>query len=397
MTDQLGQSQVIPYLSGLSKLGFEISLISTEKKDNFFFLKKNIESLLQEASITWYPVMYTKKPPVLSTLRDMYVIFNKAKQLHRSSKFDIIHCRSYVAALIGLRLKERTGSKLIFDMRGFWADERIESKIWNINNPVYRTVYNFFKKKEKTLLKNSDAIISLTENAKKIILDWKLKNSPLSITVIPCCCDTELFSNKNVPGEKKQKLATDLKIAKNDFVLSYLGALGTWYLLDEMLDCFKSLKEIKPGSKFLFITGHSGEEIFARAKSRNIAAEDIIVTKSPRNEVPLLLSLSDASIFFYQPTFSHTATSPTKQAEIMCLGIPIIYNKGIGDTDQIIESANAGIGISDFTRSEYESAWSKILNTTFDKGKIREKAVAYFDLKRGVQLYASVYNEVLKS
>jgi hypothetical protein len=37
-------------------------------------------------------------------------------------------------------------------MRGFWADERVEGKIWNVKNPVYRKAYQFFKQKEKEFL-----------------------------------------------------------------------------------------------------------------------------------------------------------------------------------------------------------------------------------------------------
>ena len=35
MTDSLGQSQVIPYLKGLSKKGYQFTIISCEKKENF--------------------------------------------------------------------------------------------------------------------------------------------------------------------------------------------------------------------------------------------------------------------------------------------------------------------------------------------------------------------------
>jgi hypothetical protein len=43
MTDPLGQSQVLPYISGLSKLGYQFTLISCEKpehtiKNYFVFL-----------------------------------------------------------------------------------------------------------------------------------------------------------------------------------------------------------------------------------------------------------------------------------------------------------------------------------------------------------------------
>ena len=61
-------------------------------------------------------------------------------------------------------------------MRGFWADERVDGKIWDLKNPVFKSIYNFFKKKEKQYFSQSDAIVSLTENGKQEILSWDLEN-----------------------------------------------------------------------------------------------------------------------------------------------------------------------------------------------------------------------------
>ena len=35
-------------------------------------------------------------------------------------------------------------------MRGFWPDERVEGGLWNLQNPLYKLVYNYFKKKKET-------------------------------------------------------------------------------------------------------------------------------------------------------------------------------------------------------------------------------------------------------
>ena len=67
--------------------------------------------------------------------------------------------------------------------------------------------------------------------------------------VIPCCTDENLFQSKNISDKREE-----LGIKKDDFILSYVGSIGTWYMLDEMLDFFKVLNEKKPNAKFLFIT-----------------------------------------------------------------------------------------------------------------------------------------------
>jgi hypothetical protein len=38
----------------------------------------------------------------------------------------------------------------IFDMRGFWADERIDGGIWKMSKLKHRLFYNYFKKREKS-------------------------------------------------------------------------------------------------------------------------------------------------------------------------------------------------------------------------------------------------------
>ena len=109
MTDSLGQSQVIPYLKGLSKKGYQFTIISCEKKENFEQNKEKIKSVLTADNIEWHPISYTKQPPVLSTIYDVFRIKKLAFSLHQKNNFSIVHCRSYISSLIGLQLKKKFG------------------------------------------------------------------------------------------------------------------------------------------------------------------------------------------------------------------------------------------------------------------------------------------------
>ena len=104
-------------------------------------------------------------------------------------------------------------------MRGFWADERVDGKIWNLKNPLFRLLYQYFKKKEITFLSNADYTVSLTENAKKIIGQWKsISNQPIPIKVIPCCADTELFNPENIDANARKELQHTLAINDSDYI-----------------------------------------------------------------------------------------------------------------------------------------------------------------------------------
>ncbi len=381
LTDQLGQSQILPYIVNLSDK-YNFTIISAEKPDAYKQKKEQIEQICKKHNIRWYPVSYTKKPPILSTVRDIKKIRKLAYKLHQEQNFDIVHCRSYIAAIIGQKMKQKYGIKFVFDMRGFWADERLDGKIWNKNKRHYRMVYNYFKKKEKHFFENADAIISLTHKGKQILQnEWKVKND---IYVIPCATDIDLFKPKGFAKKTSESLT-----------IAYLGSIGTWYMLDEMLDFFKVLLEKYPKSKFKFITKEIPASILNKAIARDIDLEHFIVKQADRQSVPKELEDVDLGIFFIKPVFSKNASSPVKQGEFMSMGIPIISNKGIGDTDEIVNKYNSGVLVSEFTTEEYRKVVDKIPDILqLDRKKIRDGAIDYFSLNKGVDSYDKVYRKL---
>ncbi len=392
MTDPLGQSQVLPYLIGLTIQGHEFHLISFEKKGRFEEDRKKIENLCDESGIHWHPLSYTKKPPLLSTIYDVKRMSAMAKSLHIKHNFDIVHCRSYISGLIGLSIKGKYQTKFLFDMRGFWADERLEGGIWNGNNPVFKRVYNFFKGKEKQFFIKSDHIISLTSAGKKEILKMQPTISESKITVIPCCVDLEKFNPDNYSEDQINSIRQELNIPVNDMVLGYVGSIGTWYMLDEMLDFYIVFREKYTSSKFLFITAENPNYILERAKSKRISEESIIIKKSTHNSVPSYILTFDYSIFFIKPTFSKSASSPTKQAELMAMGIPIICNSGVGDTDTIVIEHCAGSVIPNFESLAYKHLLDEGIK--FDKSKASKAAQNEFGLREGVARYQTVYESL---
>ena len=63
-------------------------------------------------------------------------------------------------------------------MRGFWADERVDGKLWSLNNIFYKKIYRYFKKERKEFLQFSDYTISLTKTGKIEIESWSLLINP---------------------------------------------------------------------------------------------------------------------------------------------------------------------------------------------------------------------------
>lgn len=396
MTDQLGQSQVLPYLVGLSKHGYRFHLISCEKPEKFDKVRPTIEEICRNSSIEWHPLPYTKSPPVLSTMKDVRAINAKAVALHKLHNFQMVHCRGYISALAGLKMKRRYGTAFLFDMRGLWADEKVDAGSWNLSNPVFKMVYRYFKKKEKQFLQEADYTISLTQAAKREIYSWKhIGNNPVKMEVIPCCTDIDLFNPAAVDHSIRRSIIEELKISPNDQVLTYLGSIGSWYMLDEMLDFFVSYRRRHANAKFLFITGDQHDQIRAKAASRQIPAEALLIRPALRKEVPSMISIGTHSVFFIRPTYSKISSSPTKQAELMAMGVPVISNSGVGDTHEIIDRFSSGVVIDDFSQASYDKSVEQLDAREFDSLAIRQGAKEFFSLSDGVSKYYSVYQHIL--
>ena len=135
MLEALGQSQVLAYLKRLA-VGRRIHLISFEKGGDWGGTaeRKRILRDIDEAGIVWHPLRYHKRPAALATAWDIFCGTVLGFWLVLRYRLRIVHARSYVPSVMALVLKRLTGVKYIFDMRGFWADERKDSGAWNINN-----------------------------------------------------------------------------------------------------------------------------------------------------------------------------------------------------------------------------------------------------------------------
>lgn len=393
MTDPLGQSQVLPYLIGLRKEGFNISLLSFEKAHKYKENKALITKICSDNQINWFPLEYTKRPPVLSTMIDVRKMKKQITEINKEHKIDLLHCRSYISAIAGLYFQKKWNLPWIFDMRGFWADERVEGKIWSLKNPLYKIIYNFFKKKEKEYFSQSSAIISLTHNGKDEILSWGLKHVDHSkITVIPCCVDLDKFDRNKIILSDVAQLQNELHLTGKK-VLGYVGSIGTWYMLDEMLLAFKGFLNSAPSLHFLFVSQENESVIKSKAAALGIETTNITVVSAQHHKVPLYISLFDYSIFYIKPSFSKKASSPTKQGELMAMGIPIVCNPGVGDTEFVIKKYSAGALLE--TNMDTSTIVLSDLMANFNAEKSIEGAKDFYSLNQGVERYKSVYETCL--
>lgn len=381
MTDALGQSQVLSYMEKLAA-EFEVAIISFEKKDRFLTLGKEIEEKCKRAGIAWYPLSYTKTPPVVSTVYDVWKMRRKANSLYKQKKFDIVHCRSYITSLVGLELKKKFGVKFIFDMRGFWIDEKIEAGYWKKGSPVYASVINYLRKKESLFYTHADVIVSLTKAAKDVILSMR-PDCAGKVFVIPTCVNLQVFGPFNAAA--RQEVRAEMNIPADAFVLLYSGGYGANYNIGFLKEVFAEIKKEWPESYILVlskdgITGLENDEI----------KKDVRAISLPYSKVGRYLMAGDLGVINYTHHFSVSARSPTKLAEYWACGLPAVAPPGIGDVDYLFTHYKKG-GI--LYGQDFIARLKEIVQS--DKTTLRSYAEDYFSLESGVAKYRGLYHFIL--
>lgn len=393
MTDPLGGSQILPYIRSIATHPRQVHILSFEKPERYAADGVLLQNQLVKEGIHWTPLMFTRggKLAKLWDLGRMYAAALKLAAMHR---FRITHCRSYQAAQVGRLLKHLFGMKLLFDMRGLWVDERIDGGIWSMDRAIDRLAYRHYKRVERGLIEGADHVVALTHRVVPE-LEKLAPNMNSGVTVIPCCAD---FSHFHVATEDEKSLARrGLGIPRDAFVLCYLGSLGTWYCLDEMLDVFRAAAHLNPDAHMLLITRDWQEEHMNRfqAKCGSDLVDRLHVCSASRNDVPRLLGAADAMISFIKPAYSKMASSPTKLAESFACGIPAICNPGIGDVDGQLTSLQAG-ALLDLTESGNTETVSVCLSLISSMRGIalREKARAVLDLPVAASSYREIYRKL---
>ena len=383
LLEPLGQSQVLAYQEKLGN-NFNIILFSYEKSVDLKNTKllRSIRERLSHASVKWIYRKYHKFPSFLSTFYDLFFGTLHCSYLVWRYQIKIIHARSYPPALIALVIKKLFGIQFIFDMRGFWADERIDGELWESDSKIYKLTKWF----EKKFLLDADHVVSLTNAAVKEISHFKyLENHKLQITVIPTCADLNLF--KPIKFNKKE-----------NFTLGYLGTAGTWYLFNHTVESFAALLDINPKARILIINRGEHEYIKKCLFSSSIPRSSVDLISADYSEVPKLISQMDASIFFIKPSFSKQSSAPTKLAELLGCGIPCLVNSGVGDMAKIINSERVGVTLKKFEKQELRNSLIKLISLTREKDiekRCVQAAHRFFSLEEGVLKYKKIYEELI--
>lgn len=391
LLEPVGESQVVNYLLKLAPC-YRLTVLSFEKPSDLREQGrvKDLDRRLRAAGIHWVWRRYHKWPLVWSTLWDCLMGVLTALWLCVRHRVRIVHARGYVPALISLLVKRLVGPRFIFDMRGFWADEKVDGGHWSRASFIYAAT----KRCERSFFQSADAIVCLTEEGAKAIPELGYSLRPgTSIRVIPTCTDLEAFT----PGSKDPALMEVLGLSGYQ-VIGCVGTMSNWYLRQVMLEYLNFMIKNVETIKALIVTREDHQKLYEDALAAGIPREKLVLAEADFAHMPSYIRLMDLGMFFIRVCFSKRGSAATKLGEFLACGVPVVINDGVGDSGGIVQRHRVGVVLANTTTEEFEASLptvGKVLRDPESRKRCREVAHRYFDLETGVREYHELYSELI--
>ena len=379
IAEPLTETQVIAYLEGLANAGHTLLLLTFEPAAIEHEKFCDMQNRLRAQGIEWHWLRYHKRPTLPATAWDILTGVARGFRLIRKRKINIVHARSHVPGLMGVVLKRLTGVRLLFDVRGLMAEEYVDAGVWPKNGLLFRLTKYF----ELVIIRASDGLIVLTKRGRALLQAWypkELAGKPL--LVIPCCVDMQRAPAR---ADRPERALT----------LAYVGKLGGWYLTEAILKFFAMAKLTVPGSRFEIWTQSDIAPIKVKLREYDIAEETTIGYCRPSDLLTHLSAHCDAAVSFITPCLSKQASSPTKIAEYLSAGLPVVINSGIGDLDDLIENQRVGVTVAAFSDAAFQGALAQLARLLDERDlqdRCKKTAEEYFDLRKvGWASYRHMY------
>jgi hypothetical protein len=357
LSEGVGSSQIAPLMEKLASHELKIRLLTFEKQNPPYSL---VERMIK-AGVEWTQIPFGSNGPFGGISRTMQL----AKLMPES---EITHARSDFPA-VAARFSGQ--SRILWDVRSLWAEQRkfIEE------NTLKRSALSMYAPFESFACNSAMAVSTLTK-AVVPVLEKRHKNLTPLRTVVPTAVDLDRFkfSSAMLPNLKGL----------------YSGTYNNYYDLELSHRFIETLKRL------VSCEVHWAKPKETRSNTLN-AGETYSFSVSQPEMASLMSDYSfGLSICKENAGPSLKAAMPTKIAEFLAIGRPVVVNPGLGDCDEIINQFGVGVVLG--RRDNLESKAIELIELCADKKtptRCREVAQEYFSLDSGVNNYLEIYRCML--
>lgn len=385
LLEPLGQSQVLAYLRGLSREQ-QITLITHEKPEDWSDVPRMTAARVECArlGIRWLPRRFYPRVRMISAAVSLLRMTWDAWRLARRGEVRLIHARSYLPAAVAWTVWRLTGTPFIFDMRALWPEEMITAGRLNRGSVMHRLIVG----QERQCLRDAAAVVSLTHAAVEHLRRvYPLELASQRIAVIPTCADLDRFT----PGKKRPP---------GPRVYGCVGTvLSGWFLLDWLAAWIAEVSVRDPEARFEIVTRDDANRVRATLDPNGNLGDRLRVRGCSPEAMPEAIRGHDLSVMFFTEGLGKLGSSPTRMAEVLGCGLPVVANAGVGDLARVVVENRVGVlleGQEPLQLAAALDALGALLSDPDLSDRCRATAEAMFSLESGIATYRRLYTEVLR-
>lgn len=304
----------------------------------------------------------------------------------------IVHCRSYIPALMGLLACSITPARLVFDMRGLFVDEYLFVGAFREGSARLA----FARWLERTLLFRSDAIVVVSRRFRDHLVarpDLARKIRPERVHVIPNRVDLARFEGLH---DERRRVRAE-RGWERSVVAVYAGSgRARWHQVDLMMELMARAMTAFADLKLLVMTYPSTEHAKLSASRAGVPSSRAEFLTVDVAEVPSLLAASDLSLMLIERHVSKEVCAPIKFGEYMASGLPVVAGGSIGDAADWVRDERLGLvvepeRIDDAARAAVEFVASDDFRSGAARSRCEAFAAREMDMKRSLEEYEAIY------
>lgn len=392
MKDPVFQSAVLPYFRNFPNSDlFRFVLLTFEQKiyDCSAEEKKSIKQELLNENIIWFNTRWhSGRFKIVKKAFDFLwgIIYSCFLIFRYRAK--AVYSEGFPGAVIGHYISKLTFSKHMVHTFEPHADYYIENGSWKENSWEARLLKYF----EKKIAARCTYIFTATQGMIERIKAWGVNTACYRV---PSCVDLNLFKFDEI---RRNEIRSEINIAEDEIVLTYLGKFGGYYWDEELFRFFAAFENLANGKfRYCIFTTEDQEKLKLEFEKVNISPQKYIIKKLSRAEVSDYLSASDYGISAVRAFPSKRFCSPIKNGEYWACGLPVIAPANVSDDFLFIEQYNLGEVLNDTSDESFKKVAESIANNdnvAEERMNFRKRALEFVKADRDVSKYKLLYAEL---
>jgi len=182
--------------------------------------------------------------------------------------------------------------------------------------------------------------------------------------------------------------------SNQDLIIGYLGSIDTAYNFNEFLRLVKNLDQRNLKIQLKILSKTTNDMVMGYLKNNELEHLHHEVLFLKHDELSNVITEFDFLGFALKESFSLIASMPTKIAESLACGTPIICNNFNSDIEEMIGNNKIGV-LHDFSKPLDQNSYKKIISLIQDSSTpetCSSFSKKYFSLEGGIKKYREIYN-----